>query len=435
MLRIKTSLDENRLNLIFFLGIILRVIVFVFQGPANNDDHLAYVQYISQHHSLPVSGLLYQSNHPPLYYCLASVRLPLGIKAVQALSLAFSIGTLWVIYLLIKKLEFIVPKAKPFCLLFACTLPQFIMFGNYISNDSLAFFIGALIFFQIYRLLVRPTFLNQGILAALLGIGLAVKGTFLLFIPALILLVVSVNRGRKLSLKQSLFSLLVFIFIFTGLGAGKGINNLAHFGRPVVIMDKDLEWVKYQGPVNNGLKSLYDINVFKLAKYPVLSEQTKHSYPLMIFGSFWYQYIPESDFKANLTGAKYLGSAIYLLALLPTFLFLLGFFRIVLSLKDLFASPGRVYPVRPAYEAAALLILLLNSLVFVIFGWRYNVYSAFQGRFLFPSFFSFILLLNSGLIFLEARPRIWRRAVYPLIACLYLLFVAYFGVEIFNKLL
>jgi len=431
-------LRVHPLELVLFFGILLRVVAFLFQGAFNNDDHLAYVQHIYQYHALPVSGQLHQSNHPPLYYFLASLLFSHGVKMVQALSLAFSIGTLTVMYFLIKKLEFIQPLAlKQTCLLFVSSLPQFIMFGNYISNDSLSFFIGALIFLQIYRLLLKPTLLNQSILAILLGLGLSTKGMFLLFIPVLILLVIMINLRSKTGLKKSIIFTVIFVAIFTGLGSYKGINNMMHFGRPIVIIDKDTEWIKYQSPTYAGFKSLYDVNVLKLVKYPVLSEHTQHAYLLMLYASFWYQYLPESDFKANLTGAKYLGSLIYILALLPTFLFLAGFLKTASFIKKLFKLPGliSINSGSTVYEVVCLLLLASNFLVFILLACKYDVYSAFQGRFLFPSLFSLVVLFNSGFRYLQKKLPGAQKVVFPLMICLDLLFILYFGIEIFRKVI
>jgi 4-amino-4-deoxy-L-arabinose transferase-like glycosyltransferase len=414
-------------------------VVFIFQEPFNNDKHFGVVQYIHQRHAIPITGQLDQSDHPPLYYVLASLFSRGDAKTVQGFSLLLSIGTLFVIYWLIKNLRFIQPlKIKKYCLLFACTLPQFIMFGNYISNDTLSFFIGALISLQIFLYINKPNWVRQNILALYLGLGLLTKSTFLLFIPALILLIGLINVRKKIGIKQNIISLLIFISIFTTLGSYKYIQNIIHWGRPVV-MNLDArppEFIVNQRPTYAGLKSIYDINIFKLCRHPTISEYTRHSYPLMLYGTFWYQFISESNFKGNMTKFRYLGSLIYILALLPTLLFFIGFSRILFSIKS---ALSRKKPDEPefnkiTYEAISLLLLFSNSLMTIYLGGKYDIWSLFQSRYLFPSFFSIIILFNSGLDYTGRRWAIAQKVVYPLLSCLYWAFILYFSVEIVRKL-
>jgi 4-amino-4-deoxy-L-arabinose transferase-like glycosyltransferase len=434
---IRNYLYQHELIAIFFLGILLRIVVFIFQGPFNNDAHLGTIEYIYEHRSIPLSFLVRQSDHPPLYYILASLFFSGGEKIIQAFSLISSIGTLSVIYWLIKKLEFIQPLAiKKYCLLLASTLPQFIMFSNYISNDSLSFLIGSLIFLQIFLYINKPSRTRQNILAVYLGLGLLTKGSFLFFIPPLIFLVVLINFKKRMSRKQSIISLLIFISIFLALGSYKGIQNIIHFRRPIVFnIENPRPWMKHQRPTYIGLRSIYDINILKLCKYPTRSEHTKHSYPLMLYGSFWYQFVPESDFTMNKTVFKYLGSYIYIFALLPTLLFLIGSLRILFCVKSVVGgkiSNGPPFN-KATYEVFSLFLLLSSLVVPFYLGARFDVCSAFQGRYLFPSFFSIVVIFNSGLDYLRKRYAIAQKVVYLLLGCLYLLFLLYFAIEIANK--
>ncbi len=409
----------------------MRAVVFIFQGPFNNDDHLGVIRYIYSHHAIPASNQLSQSYHPPLYYVLASLFFPYGEKIIQLISLLLSIGALYIIYRLIRDMEFIKPvKIKKYCLLLACLLPQFVMFGNYISNDSLSIFIGALIFFQIFRYINKPGMLNQNILAVCLGLGLLTKGTFISFIPPLILLIILVNFRRKINFKQSLLSISVFVFIFLALGSYKYIDNMVHFHRPIV---HNLEaYFLEQKCMYGGLKSVYDINLLKLCRYPVLCDETRHSYPLMLYGTFWYQHIPESNFTGNGTIYRYLGSVIYIFALLPTLLFFIGFFKILFSIKGLFNDRDLNNPAfnKSVYELISLFLLLSNLLLVIIAGAKYNTWGCFQSRLLFASFFSVIILFNSGLDYIEKGRAIIKRSVYLWLSCLYFLFIVYFGIEI-----
>ena len=96
------------LKKILIAGIILRVVVFVFQGPSNKDDHFQIVEYISNTHLIPISNQFWQAYQPPLDYILAAAVHQLGDeKIVQGLSLIFSIATIIALYLLVKEAPFL----------------------------------------------------------------------------------------------------------------------------------------------------------------------------------------------------------------------------------------------------------------------------------------------------------------------------------------
>ncbi len=430
---IRDYLYTHQLIIILYFGILLRIIIFIFQRPLPIDDHFGVVRYIYEQHSIPTSNVLSQSYHPPLYYVLASFFFPGGIKIIQTLSLILSMGTLLVIYWLIKNLEFIQPlKTKKYCLLLACTLPQFIICGNYISNDILSFFIGALIFFQIFKYINKPNAINQNSLAIYLGLGLLTKGTFLLFIPAMILLVIIINIRKKIGLKQSIIFLSIFIAIFTILGSYKYIQNIIHWGRPIVInLDANPEWMDNQRHTYAGLRSFYDVNIFKLCRHPISSKDIRHSYPLMLYGSFWEQSPLYKLGKLNKT-VLYLRSLIYIFAMLPTLLFFIGFLRILFSVKCVFSlKQSNVTPFNKiTYETISLFLFLSNLLAIIYLGAKYDIWSVFHSRLLFPSFFPFVILFNSGLDYVRSKWPIVQKAVYQLLGCLYLLFVMSFSIEI-----
>ena len=158
---------HSQLRLFLVLGIAIRVTVFLFQAPFDNDKHFTVVQYVFQTSKIPIADQLDQAYQSPLYYLLASPLLFRGVaKVVQVLSLALSLATLLVFYTLLKQLDFpSTPKQYSFLLL--CFLPQLIMFQNYISNDTLAIFIGALVFLQVHRYLSNPHMKNIIIISIL----------------------------------------------------------------------------------------------------------------------------------------------------------------------------------------------------------------------------------------------------------------------------
>src|SRR3954454_13983220 len=88
---------------LFTVGVVLRVLVFLFLVPVNNDiGHLDNLQFMQAHGRLPLSGETSQSYHPPLAYVLAYLPYVLGgQKGAQALALVFSLVTLYLLYRLL----------------------------------------------------------------------------------------------------------------------------------------------------------------------------------------------------------------------------------------------------------------------------------------------------------------------------------------------
>jgi len=159
-------------SIVFAAGILIRIFAFGYMGYFNNDNHLAVLEYVSRYGSHPNAAQFNQAYHPPLYYFLAAPLFRAGnLPAVQGLSLVLSAATLALMALLVQRLSWISDPLKPWCLALPALHPQFVLFSLFISNDTLAIFLGALIFYQCWRLQAEPANLNCVLLGFLLGLG------------------------------------------------------------------------------------------------------------------------------------------------------------------------------------------------------------------------------------------------------------------------
>ncbi|TDI76222.1 MAG: hypothetical protein E2O87_00605 [Bacteroidetes bacterium] len=433
---------EGGISLIMILaiGILLRIIVYIFLGPHNNDNHFGVVEFVAANGAFPTPDLFGQAYQPPLYYFIAAPLAMLGSpKIVQLLSLVFSIANLGLLYHLIKTTKLLGNMgARRHVLVLAGLLPQFVIFSNFVSNDSLAFLFGSFIFIQAFRYIDQPRRSNLLILALALGVALLVKGTFLAFLPVLIALVVVIQFRQKADLKHHLVALGMFASIALALGSYKYIENTVNYGKPFVGRDEmGHEWVALQQGTYQGLKSIVDVNVIKLARHPSLSEYTKHSLPLLLYGTFWYSHIPESNFQATRRyPLSLLPGAIYLLGVVPTLLIVLGAGTCLWRNKwplESFKSPDTVFRLR-LREAVVVLISLSILAVVVIWGLKHDAWGFFQGRMLFPAFFAIAIFLGIGY---EVVCR-WRPALGKLLNGLlfltYALLSCYFIIEVGNHL-
>lgn len=398
------------------IGIVTRCIVYAFLSPYNNDAHITIVEFLVKYKTFPNITENYLAFHPPLYYWMAAPILALfgSDKAVQFLSLVTSIGTLIVLYRIIYRTEMIAwPRARLYSFLLACFLPQFIMFGLYISNDSLSFFWGCLTVLIASNYLKSPGWKQGALFAVVTGLGLLTKTTFVAFLPVLLVFVLFVQFREHRSLSKAVRTAGLFLLISGVLGSYKFIDNYARYNNPL-INSLDVPVWSFQMRSYQGLGSYFDFDILRLLASPSIPYEelwglknpttTTGSYPLLLYGTFWYQLIPESNFRgAAHKPFSYLGSVIYLFALVPTAAFMLGLLR---SLQRL-PSFARTFDRRKqedrglmcAYVAAAMLganvALIIAALV------KYHVWALMQGRYLFPSFAGALAIFAVGVEMLD----------------------------------
>src|SRR5204863_2335255 len=133
--------------------------------------------------------------------------------------------------------------------------------------------------------LKRPT---TGLLVALgllVGAGLLTKGTFLLTGPALTIVV------ARRQPRASVITAFCLIWLITG--CYKYVENTVYLGRPIV-HNQDIQdaIAQSQRGTWKGWQTLIDVNVIKLIRRPILQINNTFSYPLLMYGTFWYPHIP-----------------------------------------------------------------------------------------------------------------------------------------------
>jgi hypothetical protein len=422
------------------LGIALRCLVYFFLAPANNDAHISIIEFLVEHKAFPNIVDNYLTFHPPLYYLMAAPIFALSgsAKAVQALSLLFSVFTLIVLYFVIYRTRLVVStRAKLLCLALVSFLPQFIMFSLYVSNDSLSFFLGALVAWACANYLERPSWKNKASLAIYTGLGLLTKTSFLAFVPVLVLFIffVEVREARsplRAIRTTSAFFLLVFL-----IGCYKYIDNYIKYKNPL-INSLDVPVWSFQQRSFEGIYSYFDFNLLHLISSPsipfeeVMGESASvgntGAYPLLLYGTFWYQMIPESNFRgASHKPYSYLGSVIYLVALIPLVAFLIGTAKCLGGLPSFIrnydkanaGSRGKLL----TYVTSALLLLSVALLFLALV--KYHVWTVMQGRYLFPCLPGILALFAVGVERLErikygAIVLKWSMTLLILAFCLYL---------------
>jgi 4-amino-4-deoxy-L-arabinose transferase-like glycosyltransferase len=423
------------------LGIALRIAVFWFLEPLNNDaGHFDVIKYIVEHRALPAATASFESYQPPLYYLLAAPFYAASgnVKWVQVLSLAFSILTLLVLYRLLYVDKLLGgPSPRPYAFLMACFLPQFVLFGLYVSNDTLAIFIGTLVVLQVVGFVARPTIWQAVLLALLVSLGLLTKATFLAFLPVLFVLAAFVLVRRGYSAQKAFAAALALSLLAGGLGSWRFVRSYREVGNPFVSnLDSGHPWIIAQQRSYRGAISFFDLNLWKLLVSPSVSPQTEGAYPMLLYGTFWYQHIPESNFLGSRTAPfYYLGSIIYVLALAPSLVFLFGLFLLAKRLPRFVTSCDLSQPEGQHLLAGFVSVLFLLGNLALIFAVasKYHVWTLMQGRLLFPSFCGLLVPFGAGVSALGDKGHasmVLKVAMVALVACFYL----YFASEISNQM-
>lgn len=418
-------------KLIVWAGIIIRVGVFLTLWPDNSDAHSEVIRFILSHHRLPFLTEAHEAYSPPLYYLLGVPFLAgNNLKSVQLLSLMFSNLTMLVFYRLIYGTAIIRgDRARLYCTILVALLPQFVLFSLFISNDTMAFFLGALTLLQAYKFARSPNWKELSLLSIATGLGLLTKAVFLAFLPVLALLVFLVFvRSDGAALRKASLAAAAFLLIAGALGCYKYVDNYVVYRNPTINpMDENPDWAVQQRKLYRGWASYSDINIARLVRYPLFGDRNDWGYPVLFYASFWYPNIRDSSFAIK-TPLRSLGSLIYLFAPLPTAVFLVGLWVFLSELWRLWRKRSLPDPDSLTLYAAGA-ILLCNVALLLDTEVKYHVWSIIQSRLLFPSFFGSLVIFAEGVRLFDSR-RVLRLALAVTMAGLAVLFVAYFCAEI-----
>lgn len=410
------------------LGILIRLAVLLTASPFNPDQHYEVIQYLVNHHALPISNELSQSYHPPLYYLLMA---PLewawqSPAPIHAASFVFSCVNLWLIFRSLRDPQLIPDRiARLIAFAFACVLPQYVMFGSFISNDPLTILVGTILFLAAISYIREPDTKRIVLLGVIVGVGLLTKGTFILsgVAMAVLIAIVEFRRCRRHAIGMAA----IFCLIWIAIGSYKYVENFIYLGHPIV-HNLDLGGEVYQSQIGvwKGWQTLFDINVIKLIRRPILQVHNTFSYPLLMYGTFWYPHIPDSSYHGNIVGYAWVGSIIYAVAVVPTLIFLIGVAR---GLSLTIAAIRKAATERATIAAAAMLLLFSNLMVVFGAGIKYDAWSCFQSRLCFQSMAPALMLFGLGA---ELLPRSqWLRRTIQAICWITVVFcVVYFVVEI-----
>jgi 4-amino-4-deoxy-L-arabinose transferase-like glycosyltransferase len=322
---------------------------------------------------------------------------------VQLFSLLLSVLTLLLLYVLIYHSELIRSEvAQRYSFLLACFLPQFILYGLFVSNDTLTIFLGCGLAWAVVDFSRHPSVSSNVALGSIVALGLLTKATFLAYIPAIFCLLyvgwLWSGRSRSVSLSIACATMLLLLAV----SSYKEIDNYRQYHHAFVSnIDFWPDWAIRQKATYRGLSSFLDFNFLHLLRSPSYSPATETAYPLMLYGTFWYQHVPECNFIGSVHWPfTWIGAATYLIAAVPSVVFAIGIWTLIKRApRHLFRQVKELQGTdRDALAAYALTGMLAGNLAIMLVALaKYHVWSIMQGRLLFPSFFALLVIFSIGL--------------------------------------
>ena len=400
-----------KVRTLLLAAIALRILIFIVLGPTGSDHHYEVIEAILREHRFPMAEDYAQAFHPPAYYVLS---LPFAIlggdRLVEFFSLLLSIANVWLLFRLLRD--------STHAMLLTALLPQFVIYSILVSNDTLAMLAGTLALLAALGFESDPKPTNAAIAGLVAALGLLTKGT-LIGQAAVLLFVIVVISWRRLPARRALACTAVFIALAL-LGSYKYVENQIRYGRPIVHnMDFGPSWVHAQRPTIVGVRSWIDVDITKLLREPYAEKReggwtNPQSVPLLMFATLWNHYTPVSNFRGSWTWAPWIARATYLLAI-PATLLILG---------------GWIVGWRKPRAWIPLMFLAANLAIVLAAGVKYDAWSNFQSRLLFPAFATIALGYAWGIEWCRQKSRVLARCVDVACIALYAAFLIYFAIEI-----
>jgi 4-amino-4-deoxy-L-arabinose transferase-like glycosyltransferase len=220
------------LALLFALGVLLRVgyvaVTPLDQRGHDTYSHTDYIHYVTDNLRMPPAEEGWEYHQPPLYYFLmATWSIPMLAsghnwdqihRQLQWISVLLSLITLEVGFLIGRQL-FPKPNERPALYLFAfllATFPGLLYFASRVSNDALYLLFLFLILHVFLRWWQEGKTWQWYAMAALIGVGLLIKVSFVLCIPIVLLCLCVQKKWHMQKIISNSLQLMVILGVLAG---------------------------------------------------------------------------------------------------------------------------------------------------------------------------------------------------------------------------
>ena len=216
-----------------------------FHSGYDSTDHLSYIKYIQERHSLPLPNEGYEMFQAPLYYALSAAALSLGglsvtdptsIAILRTLTMCFGIAHFVIVFLCLRLLFPSRSDGQIAGLLLAAFLPMQLYLSHYVTNETLAAALVSAAIYLALRILTKPeaTIWEYAGVGLCVGVAMLTKATALLLIPPLFGALILKIARKRVSLRNAIWNIgvaLIAMFIACG---WYYIRIWRHFGTPIV---------------------------------------------------------------------------------------------------------------------------------------------------------------------------------------------------------
>lgn len=447
------------LAVIAILAIGLRIGLALVNTSAN-DNHLRLIEIIFNEGRLPTTSDDSEGFQPKLFYVTAAAvlrvlpidRPEIQLRVIQMINVIAGILTLLIVFHFLRRGRFS-PRVTLMVFALAALNPKFIGINAQATNDSFVILFSALamnaavIFFRHHRSLDLMWLCLFSIFAAIS------KGNGLVLVP-LVVLAFAVDlmlfRGgeRDVTTSRIVACLAVFILSFLTVVpiAGQYVQRYRDHGTPFVINISPSPLpalVTKTEEKRPGVRSVLDafgtFRLFDLLRSPVITTQRPESYPEHRT-SLWTQLYGRAHFvhfdqwppawKNQHPGIFALGRTIFVLALVPTALCIMGFFltgsSMVQSIRE-----RRV----EALDQWIVVVGALGWIAFVmLYSLRYRDFSVMKFIFILPAIASAVVFLGTGMetVLNGSHHQRWARFLPPVVTVLSILYCVDIGWLIFQ---
>ncbi len=387
------------MSLVFLLGTILRLTLFLVSPPNNSfDDHLEVINYYLKTNNRPSPSLCWECYQPPMYYLISAFGFKAAKyvnastfnawKSVQFINTILSILVLAILYKTIKRFNSRDSNAA-FYLSFLAVLPIDIFTSSMIGNDYLLVFSSsACLYYYLTNIEYLEkynsvTLKNFICLSFFVIIGSLSKqhGIILLSFPAFIV-ILHIIRRNKTTYTQLLPILATCIMFSIS-------NELWTFYKTGTFLISNQHFFNYainQFPGSVEKVEFTTFRIYSLFLHPFLSDITSASFPTEIFARTFFDYewrfVCSKIPNANLVGriAYFIGVVwlIYFLAIT-----VLKYPKMVKT-KIKFSMQNFTYSVPIIVAALFLFVPILQTL-------RFPYFSSMKTTFMLPGI---IILLS-----------------------------------------
>ena len=394
-----------------------------FNNGAANDDHIEVAELIYNHKKNPEPQDCWQCYHPKFYHVTGATFSRLfdikprenRIILYQMMNAITGILTLLICLFFISKQPF---SKDIQCLAFSVVAfnPRFIAINAQASNDAFIILFSTIILYALYKLMEKPSLKYFSILVITSILAGMTKGnSLILFFGVVIVFLLKILRSKKLNLltvKHYFLFLLLYLII--------SISSIAYFGGYYHTYQKYGKPIVYNTPITDfpdlfykttfrrpGIRSIaegyFTFRWIDLIQHPMISDSPQN-YPMhqtslwsQLYGRAHFIYFdnwPPGAWQSKNPRMLNVGSMTLVLAILPTLLLVLGFFK---EIKNWISVFFRKKYIKLDYQNWIFPIFILGFLFFILlFTAKGRDFSFMKIIYLYPCILAALIPLLNG---------------------------------------